>query len=389
MTAAKKQCIYCGQEIRGVRKGEHVVPQALGMIVTIPRVCKKCNNNELSQLDNELVTASPLHIAARKELDKNGENVWDYNAQLNLAIEGRLVDDLSAVVQWPQIVLEEDQLIFCYDIQEMDKVGLQVCQKAFHSQLLKAVQTVRREDKKPKLRWRSLPNPPRRGRFPPRVFTRHSCDDLVEDISFECRYHGNIDKNDILSRLEKWHLDNDNMKESRTDGVIDPESATSYRPRWIFRALVKIGINLLAYVMEDKFLPDRFVDAIRFVRNDIGDGPSGNDCGFLEHDVTDTLRCPQNAHKFILQHDRIWALDCSFFGGIVGATVLFPGPNWNKIRRIEIVAPIGSREWEVHKSQVLIARNIRITDRVDIMMPSVAIRNAQMQTRVVRKEPHS
>lgn len=390
MSTKKKQCIYCGQDVHGVRKGEHVVPQALGTTVVIPRVCKKCNNNELSQLDKELTSASPLHIAARKELDIIGDNVWDYNAQLNLAIEGRLANDLSVVVQWPQVVLDEGQSIFCYDIQEVEKVGLQVCYEAFHSQLLKAVETVHRNDRRPKFRWSSIPNLPRRGRFPPRVFTRHRCDDLHGDISFECRYHGNIDQNNVLSRLEKLHIDINNTKEFSMKGVIDPEAATSYRPRWILRALVKIGINLLAYVMKDDFQRDAFSDATQFVLRDIGGSPSIIECGFLNKEITKSLGCPHNAHKFILQHDRNWALDCSFFGGIIGATVSFPGQNWGNIRRIEIVAPLGSSDWEVCKSQILIPRRTLVTDRIDDMLQSSnMIRNAQSRKRVVIQKPHN
>jgi hypothetical protein len=261
VSTRRKECIYCGQDVRGVRKGEHVVPQALRATVAIQRVCKKCNNNELSQLDKELVSASPLHIAAREKLDIIGDNIWDYNAQLNLAIEGWLDEDLNAVVQWPQVVLDEGHSIFCYDIQEVEKIGLQVCYETFHSQLLKAVETVRRNDRRPKFRWRSIPNPPRRGRFPPRVFTRHKCNDLHGDISFECRYHGSIDQDGVLSRLETWHIDINNTKEFSMLGVNDPETATSYRPRWILRALVKIAINLLVYVMKDDFQRDAFYDA--------------------------------------------------------------------------------------------------------------------------------
>ncbi len=387
MPEQNNQCIYCGQDVRGVRKGEHVVPQALGTTVTIRRVCNECNNNELSRLDKELVSASPLHIAAREELDIVGDNVWDYNTQLDLAIEGRLVENSSAVVQWPQVILDEGQTVFCYDIEEVEKVGQQVCYEAFRKQLITAVQTVRRNDRRPRLRWHSIPNLPKRGRFPPRVFTRHNCDDLHEGISFECRYHGTIDRNDVLSRLEKWQIDLNSTKEMTMEGVIDPEAATSYRPRWILRALVKIGINLLAYVMENDFQREAFSDAIQFVIRDIGEGPSSNECGFLTKDITESLTCPHNSHKFILQYDGNWALDCSFFGGIVGATVLFPGQNWENVRRIEIVAPLGSSDWEVGKSQILIPRQPRVTDRLDDMLKSTTtIRNVQARKRVVTRK---
>ena len=297
-----------------------------------------------------------------------------------------MVDDRHAVAQWPQLVFDKDQLVFCYDVHEMEKVGLMECQEVFRRRLLDAVQTVRRGDKKPKLRWCSLASPPRRGRFPPRVFARHRADDLHEGITFECRHHGNIDKSKIMEAIEHWKVDTDSIQEFRMEGVIDPESAKSYRPRWVLRALVKIGVNLLVHLMEDEFPRDSFAEAIEFVRYDRGAGPSTEACGFLEHDVTTRLGCPENAHKFTLQHAGEWALDCSFFGGTIGATVVFPGPPWNKVRRVDIIAPIGASAWEVQRSRILISRTRRVTDRIDIMMPSVAVTNVQTRTRVVRRE---
>jgi len=278
VTESARQCVYCGQGLHGVRRGEHVVPKALGTTVTIRKVCNDCNNNELSRLDNELVNASPLHIAAREVLDINGNNVWDYNAQLDLAAEGRLDQNQQAVVQWPQIILDDGQSVFCYDIEEVRQVGLKAFYEIFREHLLAAVESVRRNERRPKLRWYSIPNLPRRGRFPPRVFTRHKCDDLRDGISFECRYHGSIDREAILSRLEDWHVDLDNTNEMVMKGVVDPEASTSYQPRRILRALVKIGINLLAYVMGDDFRRAVFSDAIQFVLGDIGEGPSLSEC---------------------------------------------------------------------------------------------------------------
>lgn len=366
-----------------MRRGEHVVPEALGMTVTIRKVCNDCNNNELSRLDKELVSASPLHLAAREVLDINGNNIWDYNAQLDLAIEGRLVENPRAVVQWPQIILDEEQSVFCYDLEEVNQVGLNNFYEMFRRRLLTAVESVRRNEHRPKLRWCSIPNLPRRGRFPPRVFTRHKCDDLRDGISFECRYHGSIDQQDTLSRLEKWQVDLNSTKEIVMKGVIDPEVATSYRPRWILRALVKVGINLLAYVMGDDFSRIAFSNAIRFVRYDAGEGPLSSECGFMHKDSTETLECPQGAHKFLLQYDDNWALDCSFFGGIIGATVSFPGCSWRNIRKIEVIAPLGSSEWEVSKSQVLIPRRPQVTGRLEDMFNSkTIIMNSQARIRV-------
>jgi hypothetical protein len=167
------------------------------------------------------------------------------------------------------------------------------------------------------------------------------------------------------------------------EGVIDPEAATSYRPRWTLRALVKIGINLLAYVMGDDFRRESFSDAIQYVLNDTGEGPASNECGFMNKETTETLACPQGAHKFRLQYDRNWTLDCSFFGGIVGATVSFPGCSWGEIRHIEVLAPLGSNEWKVSKSLVLIPRRPQVTERLeDMLNTTTIIKNSQAKKRV-------
>ncbi|EKO32018.1 HNH endonuclease [Leptospira santarosai] len=49
-------CIYCQLAIRDENKSiEHVIPQALGGVLTIKNVCKKCNNSFGSDLDKHLV----------------------------------------------------------------------------------------------------------------------------------------------------------------------------------------------------------------------------------------------------------------------------------------------------------------------------------------------
>ena len=380
-------CIYCGQPVGRVRKGEHVVPAALGAKVAIRRVCWRCNNNVLSQLDQELVSRSPLSNVASSVLDTVGDNIWDFNAHLDVALEGRLERELDAVVLWPQVVIDGKKVIFCYDAAEMSKVGFENGQRQFHRLLLEAISTVRRKYKKPRLRWRSSPNLPKRGRFPPRIFTKHACDELSGKISFECRYHGTVDQNHILRTLEQWKLDPRKWKQFEGEGVVDPEAMTTYQPRRILRALVKIGINLLAYVMGDEFSRDRFLEAVEYVRFDRGCGPSKDHCGFLQHTATEKLACPADSHKFVLQYDRNWGLFCSFFGGMIGAWVDFPGRCWGEVRCINVVAPVGGNQWQVNTSPILVPTDRRVTIRPDLMAPSLQIKNVQTRIRIVENRP--
>ena len=55
----RKPCVYCGGEVRGVSKGEHVIPKALGAALTMNTVCKDCNN-AFSDIDKELCSRSLL-----------------------------------------------------------------------------------------------------------------------------------------------------------------------------------------------------------------------------------------------------------------------------------------------------------------------------------------
>ncbi|MHC4661222.1 MAG: HNH endonuclease [Planctomycetota bacterium] len=97
-----KTCIYCGSEIRKIRKGEHVVPEALGGRNTIRRVCNDCNNGELSILDNVLMSQSPLHMPMIMEMTKKPAEIWDCNNEYNIVTESRLSSDRSYTILWPQ-----------------------------------------------------------------------------------------------------------------------------------------------------------------------------------------------------------------------------------------------------------------------------------------------
>jgi HNH endonuclease len=76
-------CVYCGGAVHKVRKGEHIIPVALGGKRTISdsckdrTVCNPCNNGPLSQLDTELCSRSPLSIVAARELDAFVWQTWD------------------------------------------------------------------------------------------------------------------------------------------------------------------------------------------------------------------------------------------------------------------------------------------------------------------------
>ena len=86
----------------------------------------------------------------------------------------------------------------------------------------------------------------------------------VFDSEWPCQVHIVLD---ILSSRQGL-----NAKPDLTPQHIkDPKSHSTFRPRYIFRGLTKIGINLLVFVCKrTQVKRDTFGPAIRFVLNDVG-----------------------------------------------------------------------------------------------------------------------
>ena len=115
-----------------------------------------------------------------------------------------------------------------------------------------------------------------------------------------------------------------------------------------------------------------------FGRYDRGPGPSLRSSGFVWNTDVADMECPANAHKFRLGHDRDWSLDCAFFGGRIGATVMFPGPSGEQWSRAEVVTPLGSPDWTVDRSIVILPRRMHVNwGDLSRIAPSLRIRNVQ------------
>jgi len=108
-------CIYCGGIVSKERRGEHLVPEAIGGEVTLKEiagksVCSRCNNGILSVLDAELCRRSFLSIVASQELAACLWQVWDVDhASRDLLIEARpewLEGKLKSLLSYPQMIFE-------------------------------------------------------------------------------------------------------------------------------------------------------------------------------------------------------------------------------------------------------------------------------------------
>ena len=85
----QRSCIYCRGDVVRVRKGEHIVPEAVSGALTVKTVCGNCNNR-FSQIDTELCSRSPLSIVASQQIDAHLWQVWDVDhSAAHLLLEAR------------------------------------------------------------------------------------------------------------------------------------------------------------------------------------------------------------------------------------------------------------------------------------------------------------
>ena len=87
--------MYCGEHTKGVKKGEHLIPDAIGGTLSTKDVCDQCNNL-LSDIDRELCSRSPLSFVAAKEIDGHVWQAWDVDETSGLLLEGRPISSETA-----------------------------------------------------------------------------------------------------------------------------------------------------------------------------------------------------------------------------------------------------------------------------------------------------
>jgi hypothetical protein len=390
-----KACIYCGTLVKEPKKGrgEHIIPEAIGGTLTLNqvsenRVCERCNNGVLSVIDNELCRRSHLSVIASQEIDAHLWQVWDVDHSAgNLLVEARpRWQDrlLASLVCYPQITFERDGPKIRGDMEDMQSIG----SENFDHVLIKAAKGAFQRfcrDEKNGLYFEQIHTQiaTEGYRYPPRAFTKHPIRTIARAIDkhpFTIRYLTERDKRFALHGFSTLGGKAFNRR-SQVMGSRMPAMSVYFDPGVTLRALMKIGVNLLAaYCKKTPISTETFPKVIRLIRGDIHPTPvdvASN--GFVRADGLEDIKGPPGTHTFRLVFvDGEWFVYSSFFGGRIGAFVHFPGPNKEDWNSAEIAAPIGSKAWPFKESRLITPMRVRIewTDSAKIC-PSLEIQNSK------------
>lgn len=407
VTTAKRLCLYCGQPTKRGRKGEHVVPEAIGGALTlndVPNrsVCPKCNSGVLSQLDKELCSRSYLSAVASKEIGSHLWQVWDVDhAARNLLVEARPLwaadESLQSLVSYPQITFERAGPEARGDAEEFTQFGREDATKV----LFQAVRNCfgrYRDGEKGALNFERV----RSGvvhdgyRLAPRIYTPHPICEVAKNIrkqSFVLRFTTEEDKHFVLQSLPNLG-DGRQLKKWATQRC-------SYWPTICFffdigdtmRALMKLGVNLIAAHCPNTPLDHQsFAHVISVIRGEAGQIPPKvlRSNGFTHAEDVREINAPENAHSFRLVHmNAKWHVFSSFFGGKIGAYVQVPGVNRENWVCTDIVAPLRSKDWTVTTSSILPVMNARVEwNDSRVVLPSYKAKNiaSSVQVELVRKK---
>ncbi|MCZ6652199.1 MAG: hypothetical protein O7D91_04145 [Planctomycetota bacterium] len=351
-----KTCLYCGKPARGIRRGEHIIPEALGGTRTIKCVCMTCNNETLSRLDDELVSRSFLSVLLLGSSGKKLKYSWDVDHESgNMQLEADAQNEFTTMKLYPQIIFCEDGPQLRGDEAEYSSVGSETFQELFVQHLCEAYSDYNNGTDKSKLIFEHIRYVPAGKSFPPRVFSRKRIVDFKHGMHFICRYKNRADKEFLLKNL-------DTLKPTMRFGTYQsmlgsplPGFNLSFDVIRLIRALTKIGINLLAnYCTATTVNNGHFREAIRFVMTggarDVRRVISR--CGFVAPSEMRALWSRENVHRFRLVYFKWpgkWYMYCAFFGGRACAKIEFVGPSEEPWSTIDITAPIGSPDWRVRR----------------------------------------
>ncbi len=363
-------CIYCGGAVTKERKGEHLVPHAIGGELTLKEiagksVCPRCNNGVLSVLDTALCRRSFLSIVASQELAASLWQVWDVDhASRDLLIEARpewREGKLESLVSYPQMIFEAAGPQIRGDVTEAEKFG----REQFKNVMIRAVHGAFERYNRGKngaLHFERVRNDlkTRNYRLPPRVFTTHTITEIannIRDQSFIFRYLSPEDVRFALLSMSRLEIGNKNMfnQLSYHIGSQVPSISIHFNLVRTIRAMMKIGVNLLAaYCSKTPVNCESYRSVIRLIlgKSHPHQAMLVTRNGFVRADGIQEIAHP-GCHSFRLTYlDNRWLFYASFFGGRIGSAVSIPGPNHEDWNTMDILAPIHSKLWTINTTKL-------------------------------------
>ncbi len=393
--ANSRSCMYCAGDLIGTATNEHVVPKAIGGRATIRGVCKTCNNQVLSHLDNNLCTKSPLGLVASHCLRKRFAEYWDVAEGLdNLLLEATPSSDGQSSHLYPQLVIEDSGICVWGNLDDIRRFGEDAFQGVLFKMMRNAYDRHKSGAKELLHHNAMLPSAvPKGHRLPPRIFTRNSIAQLMTNphgrFSFETRYSRKSDRVAIEKLLSTLSPNSRGTRFEMRPGSLTPIVGGSINLTLMVRGLLKIGVNLIAYACRRTQVSSAsFGPAIRAV---IGADPLNSvaivSTGFVCPDSLTLIHDEAGAHRFLLQHHSSqWSVYMSFFGGLGCAVARLPGPCDEQWNSCTIVAPIDSGNWERIESPIVypIIASVRTHDfhKLFPKLPLTAIK-----VRIVNGDP--
>lgn len=392
----ERHCLYCGSPTKRGRRGEHLIPEAIGGALTLNDVsdrvvCARCNNGVLSQLDKELCSRSYLSAVASQQIDAHLWQAWDVDHEAkNLLVEDRplwMTDGaLHSLVCFPQVVSDRKGPHARGDFEECCEFG----REDYSPVLFQAVRHCfgrYRSGEKGALHFERVRSDIERGgyRLPPRIFTRASISAVAQNIrkqSFVLRFGSEEDMGLVLDSLPNLGNSRQLNKWAIMLGTYSPTISFFFDVGETMRALMKLGLNLIAAFCPNTPVNHRsFADPIEVIRGEVqipARVVSAN--GFVHAEDIHAISAPGNAHSFRLAHvDDQWHVFSSFFGGRIGTHIRVPGPNHEEWKSADIVAPLRSKNSEVSTSPILpFMKNPRVAWRnASVITPSFKLRNSE------------
>lgn len=389
-------CMYCNATVKKAargKRGEHVIPEAIGGGFTLNqvcerRVCERCNSGVLSNVDRELCSRSFLSMVASQIRGKPLWQAWDVDHQANNLLVEASPDwnadgTLKNLTCYPQLVFDRPRIVTRGDAEQAEMFG----HRNFANLLIRAAKNAygRFRETGKGIRFEEIySNVVRSGyRMPARLFTPRTIFELANDVdkaTFVLRF---VDPNDRKPALDKIpeiipHDGRSHWKQQL--GSHAPALSFYFDIGMTIRGLIKIGFNLVAALCERTDVGrSNFPEAVHIIQT--GFTPTRrhlSTIGYVHPESLMSLHRDDPSHVFqVVHHQMAWHVYSSFFGGRVCSYVNFPGPSNEDWTTATVVAALDSDEWKPHKSNLTQLIPCKVAgQRGENVVPSMKLHNA-------------